>query len=132
LCAEMVRAEGLEPPHLSTTGPKPAASTNSATRGDAGGGGAYNRRGRMGNPAPKATHCSQARSGARRAIHATTSGRTADDAGTGNTRTVAARPADRDPAGNSDTFAGHRRALATVAGDQPVARSDIACGLGAQ
>lgn len=28
----MVRAEGLEPPHLSTTGPKPAASTSSATR----------------------------------------------------------------------------------------------------
>jgi hypothetical protein len=31
-CVRMVRAEGLEPPHLSTTGPKPAASTNSATR----------------------------------------------------------------------------------------------------
>ena len=27
----MVRAEGLEPPHLSTLGPKPSASTNSAT-----------------------------------------------------------------------------------------------------
>jgi hypothetical protein len=47
LCAEMVRAEGLEPPHLSTTGPKPAASTNSATRADAVGGAAYNRRGRL-------------------------------------------------------------------------------------
>jgi hypothetical protein len=44
----MVRAEGLEPPHLSTTGPKPAASTNSATRADAVGGAAYNRRGRLG------------------------------------------------------------------------------------
>src|SRR5690348_8434084 len=46
----MVRAEGLEPPHLSTTGPKPAASTNSATRADAVGGAAYNRDGRLGNP----------------------------------------------------------------------------------
>ncbi len=27
----MVRAEGLEPPHLAAAGPKPAASTNSAT-----------------------------------------------------------------------------------------------------
>src|SRR6185503_17604346 len=44
LCVTMVRAEGLEPPHLSTTGPKPAASTNSATRADAVGGAAYNRR----------------------------------------------------------------------------------------
>jgi hypothetical protein len=44
LRVEMVRAEGLEPPHLSTTGPKPAASTNSATRADAVGGAAYNRR----------------------------------------------------------------------------------------
>jgi hypothetical protein len=26
-----VRAEGLEPPHLAAAGPKPAASTNSAT-----------------------------------------------------------------------------------------------------
>jgi hypothetical protein len=50
LRVEMVRAEGLEPPHLSTTGPKPAASTNSATRADAVGGAAYNRRGRFGNP----------------------------------------------------------------------------------
>ena len=48
LCVTMVRAEGLEPPHLSTTGPKPAASTNSATRADAVGGAAYNRRGRLG------------------------------------------------------------------------------------
>lgn len=29
---EMVRVEGLEPPHLAAAGPKPAASTNSATR----------------------------------------------------------------------------------------------------
>lgn len=28
----MVRVEGLEPPHLAAAGPKPAASTNSATR----------------------------------------------------------------------------------------------------
>jgi hypothetical protein len=45
-----VRAEGLEPPHLSTTGPKPAASTNSATRADAVGGAAYNRHGPLSNP----------------------------------------------------------------------------------
>src|SRR5438045_6712010 len=51
----MVRAEGLEPPHLSTTGPKPAASTNSATRADAVGGAAYNRHGRLGNPLKPAT-----------------------------------------------------------------------------
>jgi hypothetical protein len=50
LCVTMVRAEGLEPPHLSTTGPKPAASTNSATRADAVGGAAYNRPGPFGNP----------------------------------------------------------------------------------
>src|SRR5690349_5312232 len=29
--AELVRAKGLEPPHLAMAGPKPAASTNSAT-----------------------------------------------------------------------------------------------------
>src|SRR3954451_22898087 len=48
----MVRAEGLEPPHLSTTGPKPAASTNSATRADAVGGAAYNRHSPMGKAKP--------------------------------------------------------------------------------
>src|SRR3954452_9234179 len=48
--AEMVRAEGLEPPHLSTTGPKPAASTNSATRADAVGGAAYSKDRRLGKP----------------------------------------------------------------------------------
>ncbi|CAH2400572.1 hypothetical protein MES4922_250071 [Mesorhizobium ventifaucium] len=31
----MVRVKGLEPPHLAAAGPKPAASTNSATRAPA-------------------------------------------------------------------------------------------------
>src|SRR3954469_486782 len=106
----MVRAEGLEPPHLSTTGPKPAASTNSATRADAVGGAAYNRRSPFGNPKQPATDCSQARSAARRALHATTrTPGTADDAGAGNARAFAARPTDRAAARHSDAFAGHRR-----------------------
>src|SRR5688572_14294068 len=46
----MVRAEGLEPPHLSTTGPKPAASTNSATRARSIEGAAYSKDARWGKP----------------------------------------------------------------------------------
>ena len=49
LCGEMVRAEGLEPPHLSILEPKSSASTSSATRA-AQEAAAYNRRSRLGNP----------------------------------------------------------------------------------
>src|SRR5690606_1853918 len=41
LRAGLVRAKGLEPPHLSIPGPKPGASTSSATPAEAGKGGVY-------------------------------------------------------------------------------------------
>ncbi len=40
--AELVRAKGLEPPHLSIPGPKPGASTSSATPAGPPVGGSYN------------------------------------------------------------------------------------------
>src|SRR3982751_3682545 len=47
----MVRAEGLEPPHLAILEPKSSASTSSATRArPPERWAAYNRRGRFGNP----------------------------------------------------------------------------------
>ena len=48
----MVRAEGLEPPHLSILEPKSSASTNSATRADAEGARAYSKDAPRGNPRP--------------------------------------------------------------------------------
>ena len=58
----MVRAEGLEPPHLSTLEPKSSASTNSATPARTPEGcGAYSRRRRVGNPPRAATVVSSSR-----------------------------------------------------------------------
>ena len=48
----MVRAEGVEPPHLSILEPKSSASTNSATRARPAKVGAYSKDVRSGNPEP--------------------------------------------------------------------------------
>ena len=123
----MVRAEGLEPPHLSTTGPKPAASTNSATRADAVGGAAYNRDDRMGNPMRASNRLFR---GAFR-VHAGTARtqRAADDALALTAGAVPARPADRAAARHPDTFPRYRRALSALARNSAIARTDLARGL---
>ena len=56
LRVDMVRAKGLEPPHLAILEPKSSASTNSATRArPPEGAAAYNRHGRMGNSSLEGT-----------------------------------------------------------------------------
>src|ERR1051326_6320797 len=117
----MVRAEGLEPPHLSTTGPKPAASTNSATRADAVGGGAYNRRGQFGNPKHRQrTVLRRVRRG-RSTLHATArTPRAADDAIPAAGAAAAARPTGRTAAGHTNPLARHRCAVSAFAGHEPV------------
>ena len=119
-------------PHGFPLGPKPSASTNFATPARTlGKCAAYNSPHRFGNPKRQATCCSQARSGGRRAIHATTARtqRTADDSGATDPRALAARSADRAAARNPYAQSRYRRTFAAFTGDQSYARADLASRL---
>src|SRR5690348_12859126 len=129
----MVRAEGLEPPHLSTTGPKPAASTNSATRADAVGGAAYNRRGRLGKAEDRQPHGGRGVRGIWRALNATARAQRAPyHPLAADASAFPAGPADRASAGDTDAQPRYRRALAALARDDSPARADLARRLGLQ
>ncbi len=128
----MVRAEGLEPPHLSTTGPKPAASTNSATRADAVGGAAYNRRGRIGNPIARQLSVPRR---VPNALENPSCKNSPNQRASNDPFTLAAEPAstrttDRTTPRHPDAFARHRRALPALSGNEPVSWTDLTGRLG--
>ena len=128
LRVNMVRAEGVEPPHLAILEPKSSASTSSATRA------ALEGRAPITGLAGGATRQPLSRDGrsVRRgeSRHATTapvsrqSGRAPDDA-----VPCPARPAEPAAARNAAARPGRRRAGAAVAGNDAVARTDFARGL---
>src|SRR5688572_965075 len=123
---ELVRAKGLEPPHLSILDPKSSASTNSATPARTRqGAGAYTSRGAMGKrlarndlarrgvcrleETPNATRPERPRRSQRRA----------------RIRAQPARPAERSAGGRALAQPRHRHSLAFGPGDRAPVDADL-------
>ena len=113
LCAEMVRAEGLEPPHLSILEPKSSASTSSATRARPKRCAAYSKDRAARQPAATAEAQSLGHQGDRRCNKRRPRTRPAAR------RTGATRTADRAAARNAAASAEHRRSTPPSPGPNP-------------